>query len=169
MKFGVNFCQTLTLLSPLCSLPCCSLSACQNNEGKKNAAFRGQSRDSLLSACMNIQSCIWCVRIHIHLKALIRTLDLCLWLLSKSLLSLFDSFSFLESGRVREGEVGTPLEVDYSSVDWPVTNLQGGRQNVMSLDVTDHWVRAKALFKGGVLEFSFLPLHEVDKVTHQGL
>lgn len=59
MKFAVNFCQTLTLLSPPCSLPCCSLSACQNNEGKRKQLSGGQSRDSQLSARMNIQSCIW--------------------------------------------------------------------------------------------------------------
>lgn len=39
MKSGVNFCQKLTLLSPFCSLPCCTLSVCQNNEGKRNTAF----------------------------------------------------------------------------------------------------------------------------------
>ena len=40
VKFGLNFFQSLTLLSPSCPLPCCSLSAHQNNEGKGNRSSR---------------------------------------------------------------------------------------------------------------------------------
>lgn len=78
MKFAVNFCQTLTLLSPPCSLPCCSLSACQNNEGKRNAAFGGPESGQP-AQCPHEYSVLHmalCIRICIHLKALIRTLDL---------------------------------------------------------------------------------------------
>lgn len=76
VKFGMNFCQGLTLLSPSCALPCCFLSVCQNNEGKRNTAFgleQGQS-----AQCPHEYSVLHMVpriRICIFLKALIRMLD----------------------------------------------------------------------------------------------
>lgn len=77
IKFVVNFCQRLTLLSPPCSLPCYSLSACQNNEGKRNAAFgaRVGTAGSVLHE-YSVLHMVRCIRICIHLKALIRMLDL---------------------------------------------------------------------------------------------
>lgn len=59
-----------------CSLPCCSLSACQNNEGKGNAAFgleQGQPAQCLHE--YSVLHMAMCIRICIHLKALIRTPD----------------------------------------------------------------------------------------------
>lgn len=76
-KFVVNFCQGLTLPSPPCSLPCCSLSACQNNEGKRNAAFGPkQGQPAQRPHEYSVLHMALCIRICIHLKALIRTLDL---------------------------------------------------------------------------------------------
>lgn len=125
MKFEVNFCQGLTLLSPPCSLPCCFLSACQNNEGKRNTGFGPeQGQPAQWRHEYSVLHMVLCIRIGIHLKALIRMLDLkkkWLQLLSRSLLSLFSSFSSLEREGERERKGGSPLVLDYSIVDWPVT------------------------------------------------
>lgn len=99
-----------------------------------------------------------CIRICIHLKALIRTLDLkrggcgCC---QKSLLSLVSSFSLLcRSGEgLEEGEGGSPLEVDYLSVDWPVTKHWGAfiwEGERMSCHIMPRITELKALtlFKG---------------------
>lgn len=73
------FCQRLTLLSPPCSSPCCSLSACQNNEGTRKRSFRGVGGGAEWgqpARCPHEYSVLHmvpCIRICIHLKALIRT------------------------------------------------------------------------------------------------
>lgn len=105
-----------------------------------------------------------CIRICIRLKALIRTLDLkrggcgCCQKKKKkkSLLSLVSSFSLLcRSGEgLGEGEGGSPLEVDYLSVDWPVTKHWGAfiwEGERMSCHIMPRITELKALtlfFKG---------------------
>lgn len=147
MKFEVNFCQGLTLLSPPCSFPCFSLSACQNNEGKRNTGFGPeQGQPAQCPHEYSVLHMVLCIRIGIHLKALIRMLDLkrsgCGCCQGASWASLVVSLH--RRGRVREGKGGSPLELDYSIVDWPVTKHWGvfylvGRENVMSHHVLDHW------------------------------
>ncbi len=121
---GVNL-RRLTLLSPPCS--CCSLSACQNNEGKKNTAFGPQQgQPAHRPHEYSVLHMVPRIRICIHLKALIRTLASkrsdcsCCQRVSWAEVVVF---SLLE--RVREGQGGSSLEMDYLSVDWPVTKHWG--------------------------------------------
>lgn len=109
----------------LVSLPCCSLSACQNNEGEGNAAFPGPERGqparrpheySPLHMAPRIKICI-------DLKALIGTLLLNTRVCSCCQRASWAWLAFLRSRRWERMRLAEGIFPP--RVDWPVTKHRG--------------------------------------------